>query len=46
MKNFLILTKEDTDRMKSFLEEIIQFLVDNGADGRPGDGSGENPRAV
>ena len=34
MKNFLILTKEDTDRMKSFLEEIIQFLVDNGADGQ------------
>ncbi|MCI7468182.1 MAG: NAD(+)/NADH kinase [Lachnospiraceae bacterium] len=34
MKNFLILTKEDTDRMQSFLEEIIQFLVDNGADGQ------------
>lgn len=34
MKNFLILTKEDTDRMKSFLEEIIQFLVDNGAGGQ------------
>lgn len=34
MKNFLVLTKEDTDRMKSFLEEIIQFLVDNGADGQ------------
>ena len=34
MKNFLILTKEDTDRMKSFLEAIIQFLVDNGADGQ------------
>ncbi len=34
MKNFLILTKEDTDRMRSFLEEIIQFLVDNGADGQ------------
>lgn len=34
MKNFLILTKEDTDRMQSFLEEIIHFLVDNGADGK------------
>lgn len=34
MKNFLILTKEDTDRMQSFLEEIIQFLWDNGADGQ------------
>lgn len=34
MKNFLILTKEDTDRMQSFLEEIIQFLGDNGADGQ------------
>lgn len=34
MKNFLILTKEDTDRMQYFLEEIIQFLWDNGADGK------------
>lgn len=34
MKNFLILTKEDTDRMQSFLKEIIQFLWDNGADGQ------------
>lgn len=33
MKNFLILTKEETDRMHSFLEEILEFLVDNGADG-------------
>lgn len=36
MKNFLILTKEDTDRMQSFLEEILYFLTENGADGSYG----------
>lgn len=36
MKNFFILTKEDTDRMKTFLEEILTFLTENGADGQYG----------
>lgn len=34
MKNFLILTKEDSPRMKSFIREIITFLNDNGAKGQ------------
>ncbi len=34
MKNFLILTKEDSPRMESFIREIITFLNDNGAKGQ------------
>lgn len=36
MKNFLILTKEDTDRMHGFLEEILHFLEEHGAHGQYG----------
>lgn len=34
MKNFFILTKDDSDKSKGFINEIIDYIKENGGDAR------------